>query len=110
MHRLLQSFAREKRKREMPETFLNAKSRLNAFYVSLLEKLNDQFLTGNSMAVYTEFYANKKNIIESVVESCSDSERPDSVYDVLVIREIFLAALFFNTSEAKAFFTYLTQP
>ena len=83
MHRLLQSFAREKGKKEMPETFLNAKSRLNAFYVSLLEKLNEQFLTGNSMAAYIEFYENKKNIIESVVESCLDSERADSVYELL---------------------------
>ena len=101
MHRLLQSFAREKGKKEMPETFLNAKSRLNAFYVSLLEKLNEQFLTGYSMAAYIEFYENKKNIIESVVESCLDSERADSVYDVLVKGEIFLASLFF--SEAKDF-------
>ena len=103
MHRLLQSFAREKGKKDMPETFRNAKSRLNAFYVSLLEKLNEQFLTGNSMAAYIEFYENKKNIIESV-ESYLDSERADSVYDVLVKGEIFLAALFCNTSEAKAFF------
>ena len=101
MHRLLQSFAKDKGKKEMPETFLNAKSRLNAFYVSLLEKLNEQFLTGNSMAAYIEFYENKKNIIESVVESCLDSEIADSVYDVLVKGEIFLASLFF--SEAKNF-------
>ena len=103
MHRLLQSFAREKGKKEMPETFLNAKSRLNAFYVSLLEKLNEQFLTGNSMAAYIEFYDNKKNIIESV-ESCLDSERADSVYDVLVKGEIFLDSLFWNNSEVKNFF------
>ena len=108
MHRLLQSFAREKGKKEMPETFLNAKSRLNAFYVSLLEKLNEQFLTGYSMAAYIEFYENKKNIIESVVESCLDSERADSVYDVLVKGEIFLASLF--SVKQKTLFTYMTQP
>ena len=102
--RLLQSFAREKGKKEMPGTFLNAKSRLNAFYVSLLEKLNEKFLTGNSMAAYIEFYENKKNIIESVVESCLDSDRADSVYDVLVKGEIFLDSLFCSASEAKNFF------
>ena len=101
MHRLLQSFAREKGKKGMLETYLNAKSRLNAFYVSLLEKLNEQFLTGNSMAAYIEFYENKKSIIESVVEGCLDSDRADSVYDVLVKGEIFLASLF--CSEAKNF-------
>ena len=101
MHRLLQSFAREKGEKEMTETFLNSKSRLNAFYVSLLEKLNEQFLTGNSMAAYIEFYEHKKNIIKSVVESCLDSERADSVYDVLVKGEIFLTSLFW--SEGKNF-------
>ena len=104
MHRLLQSFAREKGEKEMTETFLNSKSRLNAYYVSLLEKLNEQFLTGNSMAAYIGFYENKTNIIESVVESCLDSERADSVYDVLVKGEIFLDSLFWNTSEAGNFY------
>ena len=104
MHRLLQSFAREKGEKEMRDTLLISKSRLNAFYVSLLEKLNEQFLTGNSMAAYIEFFKNKKNIIESVVESCLDSERADSVYDVLVKGEIFLASLFWHTSEANNFF------
>ena len=103
MHRLLQSFAREKGEREMRDTLLKSKSRLNAFYVSLLEKLNEKFLTGNSMAAYIEFYENKKNIIESILESCLDSERADSVYDVLVRGEIFLDSLFWNTSEAKNF-------
>ena len=104
MHKLLQSFAREKGEKEMTETFLNSKRRLNAFYVSLLEKLSEQFLTGNSMTAYIKFYENKKNIIESLVESCFDSERADSVYDVLVKGEIFLDSLFCNTSEAKNFF------
>ena len=104
MHKLLQSFAREKGEKEMTETFLNSKRRLNAFYVALLEKLNEQFLTGNSMAAYIEFYENKKNIIESVVESCFDSERADSVYNVLVKGEMFLASLFWSNSEEKNFF------
>ena len=86
----------------MRDTLLKSKSRLNAFYVSLLEKLNEKFLTGNSMAAYIEFYENK-NIIESILESCLDSERADSVYDVLVRGEIFLDLLFWNTSEAKNF-------
>ena len=101
MHRLLQSFAREKGEREMRDTLLNSKSRLNAFYICCFEKLNKQFLTGNSMAAYMEFFENKKNIIESLVESCFDFERADSVYDVLVKGEIFLD---------KTFFTYTTPP
>ena len=104
MHRLLQSFAREKGEREMRDTLLNSKSRSNAFYVCLFEKLNEQFLTENSMAAYIEFYENKENIIESIVKTCSDSQRADSVYDVLVKGEIFLDLLFWNTSEAKNFF------
>ena len=104
MHRLLQSFAREKGEREMRDTLLNSKSRLNAFYICFFEKLNKQFLTGNSMAAYTEFFENKKNIIESLVDSCFDSERADSVYDVLVKGEIFLDSLFWNTNEAQNFF------
>ena len=104
MHRLLQSFAREKGEREMRDTLLNSESRFNAFYICLFEKLNEQFLTENSMTAYIEFYENKENIIESIVKSCSDSERADSVYDVLVKGEIFLDSLFWNISEAKNFF------
>ena len=104
MHRLLQSFAREKGEREMRDTLLNSKSRLTAFYICFFEKLNKQFLTGNSMAAYMEFFENKKNIIESLVESCFDSERADNVYDVLVKGEIFLDSLFWNTNEAQNFF------
>ena len=104
MHRLLQSFAREKGEREMRYTLLNSKSRLNTFYICFFEKLNKQFLTGNSMAAYIEFFENKKNIIESLVESCFDVEKADSVYDVLVKGEIFLDSLFWNASEAKNFF------
>ena len=104
MHRLLQSFSREKGEREMRDTLLNAKSRFNAFFVCLFEKLNEQFLTENSMAAYIEFYENKENIIESIVKSCSDSEGANSVYDVLVKGEIFLDSLFWNISEAKNFF------
>ena len=104
MHRLLQSFAREKGEREMRGTLLSRESRLNAFYICCFEKLNKQFLTGNSMEAYMEFFENKKNIIESLVESCFDSERADSVYDVLVKGEIFLDSLFWNTNEAQNFF------
>ena len=88
----------------MRDTLLNSKSRLNAFYICCFEKLNKQFLTGNSMAAYMEFFENKKNIIESLVESCFDSERADSVYDVLVKGEIFLDSLFWNTNEAQNVF------
>ena len=103
MHKLLQSFSKEKGDTEMNRTILNAKGRLNAFYVSYFDKLNKQFLTGHSMAAYVAFYEDKDSIIQSLVEGCLDSKTADTVFDILVKGELFLDSLFWTASEGKNF-------
>ena len=103
MHKLLQSFSKEKGDAEMNKTILNAKGRLNAFYVSYFDKLNKQFLTGHSMDAYIAFYEDKENIVQSLVDGCFDSKTADTVFDTLVKGELFLDSLFWTASEAKTF-------
>ena len=103
MHKLLQSFSKEKGDAEMNKTILNAMGRLNTFYVSHFDKLNKQFLTGHSMDAYIAFYEDKESIIQSLVEGCFDSKTADTVFDILVKGELFLDSLFWSTSEAKNF-------
>ena len=94
MHKLVLSFARERGEDEMKETMLNSKVRLSAFYVSLFEKLNKQFLTGQSMQAFIDFYEEKQNIIQSLMVSCSDPNTCDVAFGVLTKAEIFLDSLF----------------
>ena len=96
MHKLLQSFSREKGDTEMNKTILDAKGRLNAFYVSYFDKLNKQFLTGHSMDAYIAIYEDKESIIPSLVEGCFDSKTADTVFEILVKGEFFLASLFWS--------------
>ena len=103
MHKLLQSFSREKGDTDMNKTILDAKGRLNAFYVSCFDKLNKKFLTGHSMDAYIAFYEDKDSIIQSLVEGCLDSKTADTVFDILVKGELFLDSLFWTESEAKNF-------
>ena len=103
MHKLLQSFSREKGDTDMKETILDAKGRLNAFYVSCFDKLNKKFLTGHSMDAYIAFYEDKDSIIQGLVEGCFDSKTADTVFDILVKGELFLDSLFWTESEAKNF-------
>ena len=95
MHKLLQSFARERGEQHMNETLLNSKVRLRAFYVSLFEKLNEQFLTGHSMLAFISFYEDEQSIVQSLIEGCSDSKIAESAFNVLVKAELFLATLFY---------------
>ncbi len=99
MHQLLLLFTRERGEREMKETVLNAKSRLCAFYISRFEKLNEQFLTGNSMSVFIEFYEDKQRYLESLVEGCLDSKTSDAVFRSLIKAELFLNSLFWCEGE-----------
>lgn len=94
MHKLLQSFTREKGEHLMKETVLNAKVRLNHFYVSHFKNLNEQFLSGQSMPAYVEFYEDKPSIVQSLIEGCSDSNLADGVFEVLAKAEFFLTTLF----------------
>lgn len=103
MHTLIQSFTREKGEREMEQTFLNSKARFYDYYISLFKKLNCNFLTGHSMSAYEGFHEDKRNIIRSLIESCSDSEAADRVSEVLVEAELFLDSLFWLLSETDNF-------
>ena len=88
----------------MNKTILNAKDRLNAFYVSHFDKLNKQFLTGHSMDAYIAFYEDKESIIQSLVDGCSDSKTAETVFDILVKGELFLVSVFWTESESKNFY------
>ena len=99
MHKLLLSFAREKGEDEMKETVLKSKARLCAFYVSHFEKLNEQFLTGRSMSAFIDFYEEKRNIIQSLIETCSNPKTCDLVFGVLIKAELFLDSLFWCEGE-----------
>ena len=103
MHKLLQSFAIEKGEQEMKETIVASQGRLKAFYISLFEKLNQQFLTGHSMAAYIAFYEDKESIIQSLMDGCSDFKTADGVFDILVRGEMFLDSLFWCPSDGKNF-------
>ena len=94
MHKLLQSFAREKGENEMKDTVLKSKDRLNAFYVSLFQKLNEQFLTGHSMTAFLKFYENEQSIIQSLLNTLADAKTASTVFDVLAKGELFLDTLF----------------
>ena len=99
MHKLLLSFARERGEDEMKETILNSKARLCAFYVSLFEKLNEQFFTGHAMSAFIDFYEEKQNIIHSLGEACSDPKTCEVVFGVLIKAELFLDSLFWCEGE-----------
>ena len=94
MHKLILSFVRERGQDEMKEVMLNSKARLSAFYVSIFEQLNQQFLTGQSMKAFIDFYEEKQNIVQSLMESCSDPMSCDVAFGVLTKAEIFLDSLF----------------
>ena len=102
MHKLLQSFAREKGEKEMMnDTIRKSKYRLNTFYVSLFEKLNVEYLTGHSMTSFLTFKEDELIIIQSLLEALSDPRTASTVIDVLVHGELFLASLYF--SDASSF-------
>ena len=96
MHKLLESFAGERGEHEMKESVLNSKSRLCAFYVSRFENLNEQFLTGNSMKAFVDFYEAEQSIVHSLIDGCSDPKTTNSVFQVLVKAELFLYSLYWR--------------
>ena len=99
MHKLLQSFAREKGEHQMKEIIQNSKRRFCEFYVSLFQKLNEQFLTGHSMSAFIAFYDDDQSIVQSLLDGCSHSEIADKVLDVLAEADLFLDALFYLEGE-----------
>ena len=99
IHKLLHSFARERGEHEMKGIVLDAKSRLRAVYVSRFEELNEQFLTGNSMSAFIEFYEHEQSFLTSLTEGCCDSKTSDNVFRALVKAELFLDSLFWCEGE-----------
>ena len=102
MHKLIQSFARDKGETDMKETVLIAKSRYHAFYIDQFEKLNESFLTGRSMLAFIEFYEHEKDIVRSLIDGCLDPKTADRTFDVLTKAELFLDSLYF--SEGATFY------
>ena len=96
MHKLIQSFAREKGDTDMKETLLISKSRYYAFYIEQFEKLNENFLTGRSMSAFIEFYEQEKDISQSLIDGCFDSKTSDRTFDVLTKAELFLDSLYWS--------------
>jgi len=93
IHKLIQSFSREKGEQEMQETVFCAKSRFRAYYVKRFKTLNGKFLRGQSMSAFIEFYEEKRSLTESLIESCSDPKVADDAFDVLAVAEQFLDML-----------------
>ena len=96
MHQLILSFANQREEHDMKETILRARARLCAFYVSRFKKLNEKFLTGDSMSAFVEFYEDEQSITQSLIEGCSDSETANSVFEVLVKAELFLYSVYWR--------------
>ena len=96
MHKLIQSFAREKGETDMKEIVLISKSRYNSFYIEQFEKLNENFLTGRSMSAFIGFYEHEKDIFQSLIDSCLDSKTAERTFDVLTKGELFIDSLYFR--------------
>ena len=99
IHKLIQSLANERGEHEMKETILDAKSRFRAFYISRFEKINHQFLTGNSMSAFIEFYEHEQSFLTSLIEGCCDSKTSDNTFRALARAELFLDSLFWCDGE-----------
>ncbi|KAL9973816.1 hypothetical protein ACROYT_G020319 [Oculina patagonica] len=96
VHKLIQSFAKEKGETDMKETILVSMSRFYAFYVDQFEKLNENFLTGRSTSAFIEFYEHEKEIVQSLIDGCSDLETADRAFHVLSKAELFLDSLYWT--------------
>ena len=96
IHKLLQSFAKDKGEREMGETILIANTRFLLFYIDLAEKLNEMFLTGHSMKALIEFFDNERSIVKSLMDGCTNNEVADRVFQVLAKAEFFLDTAYWD--------------
>ncbi|KAL9973818.1 hypothetical protein ACROYT_G020321 [Oculina patagonica] len=96
MHKLIQSFAKEKGETDMKEMVLVSTSRYYAFYIEQFEKLNENFLTGRSMSAFIKFYEHEKEIVQSLIDGCLDSKTADRTFDILTKAELFLDSLYWS--------------
>lgn len=103
IHSLFQSFAREKGEQEMKETLLTSRARFYEFYISLFEKLNKQFLTGQSKSAFDQFYENKQYIMQSLTEGCTFCTTADIVFNALVGAELFVSSVFLTGGGAMLY-------
>ncbi|XP_078370506.1 uncharacterized protein LOC144654284 isoform X2 [Oculina patagonica] len=99
MHKLIQSFAKEKGETDMKETVHISKSRYNAHYIDEFERLNENFLIGRSMSAFIEFYEHEKEIFQSLIDGCLDSKAADRTFDVLTKAELFLDSLYWSEGD-----------
>ena len=90
IHKLLQSFAKDKGTREMEETILTANTRFLLFYIDMAEKLNEMFLTGQSMKALIEFFDNERIIVKSLMDGCTNDKVANRVFQFLAKAEFFL--------------------
>ena len=102
---LIQSFARDKGEQEMKETVLTSRARVYAFYISIFEKLNAQFLTGHLMMSFM-----KINIVSShLTEGCTFSRTEDTVFNVLVRAELFISSVFLTGGASRHALSFSRQ-
>ena len=99
MHKLVQSFAREKGEHQMNEVMNDSKRRFVKFHVSRFKKLNEEFLTGHSMSAFIAYYEDDQSMFQSLEEGCSDPEIADDVFEILVEAELFWGTLCYLEGE-----------
>ena len=94
MHQLILSFANQRGEDKMKEVLLKSKARLCEFYVRRFKNLNEQFLTGQSMPAFIDFYKDEQSITQSLRDGSSNPETAKDVFEVLVNAEVFLCSLY----------------
>ena len=99
MHKLLQSFGRERGENEMNEVFRNGKIRFEEYYISKFMTLNQKFLSekSKSMSAFVAFYKDKDRFVSSLIEGCSESgTTSDMAFHALTNAELFLDTLLWS--------------
>ncbi len=99
IHKLLQSFGRERGENEMNDVYRYAKTRFCEYYISKFSELNKTFLSGKSksMSAFIAFYQDKDRFVSSLIEGCSKGGKTsDKAFDVLVNAELFLDTLLWS--------------
>ena len=94
MHQLILSFANQRGENEMKEALHKSKARLCAFYVRRFKSLNEQFLAGQSMSAFIDFYKDEQSITQSLIDGSSNPETAKDMFEGLVNAELFLCSLY----------------
>ena len=90
LNKFRQFFARFIGKQDITEVLVNSKIRFYNYYISLFAKLNERFVSGQSMSAFNDFYDEKLNIISSLIDGCSERSTRDKVFDALIHGVLFL--------------------